>query len=121
MKQLSMTLVFDLSKYESAESIQAHYSHHDEKYGFVNYSMNFGKGASLAESSLRSRLRLNAKEMRENTGLRISHPRSIICFNYKTLKHEFYKAANFDSYIKPEGFRYPANFGGSPIKELLKY
>ena len=121
MKQLSMTLVFDLSKYDSSESIRRQFSRHDEKYGFVNYRMNFGQAASLSESSIRSRLKVDGREAIKKTGIRIFHPRSIICFNYRTLKHEFYKSSNFNDYIEPDNFRFPVNFQGSPISDLLQY
>ena len=121
MKQLSMTLVFDLSKYDSEESINRRYSRHDDKYGFVNFRMNFGHAASLPESSIRSRLKVDGREAIKKTGIRIFNPRSIICFNYRTLKHEFYKPSNFNDYIEPDNFRFPVNFQGSPISDLLQY
>lgn len=114
MKKISMTLVYDLGKYNS---IPSKYAHIENGLGFNYFNMEFLETSSKAEHMIRTRLILAQRLY--GSEIYISHPKAIVCFNYRTLKHEFYKEENFNDYVYPKDFQFPINFKGSPIAELF--
>ena len=114
MKRISMTLVFDLSEYNDNPK---KYARIENGLGFNYFNMEFLETSSKAEHMIRTRL--NLAQRLYGSEICISHPKAIVCFNYRTLKHEFYKEENFNDYVYPKYFQFPINFKGSPIAKLF--
>ena len=76
-------------------------------------SRNFFRAEHMIRTHLTLAQRLYGSE------ICISHPKAIVCFNYRTLKHEFYKEENFNDYVYPKDFQFPINLKVLQLQSFL--
>ena len=85
-------------------TIPKKYARIENGLGFNYFNMEFLETSSRAEHMIRT-LNLSSKDYMALKFVFLTQ-KAIVCFNYRTLKHEFCKEENFNDYVYQKTFSF---------------